>query len=194
MVQHMTATAMPTQSTYRHEALLWRGMEEFLAGTVPFVADGVDAGEPVMVAVVPSRLTALRDVLGPRARGVRFVDMRQLGHNPARIMPAWQRFLDDHVGRPVRGIGEPIWSGRRPAEVDECQFHELLLNSAVPADRPFRLRCPYDVDGLPEAVIEHARRSHPLLARGASGLRADPHYRGHGHDNQAKDRNGGQPR
>ena len=40
---------------------------------------------------------------------------RELGANPARIIPAWQEFVAEHAapGRRVRGIGEPIWAGRR---------------------------------------------------------------------------------
>jgi len=53
----------------------------------------------------------LREVLGDGAERVRFEDMHRLGRNPARIIPAWREFLDESApeGRPVRGIGEPIW-------------------------------------------------------------------------------------
>ena len=36
--------------SYRHEALLYRGDDEFVAGTVPFIREGLQAGQPVMVA------------------------------------------------------------------------------------------------------------------------------------------------
>ncbi len=51
--------------------------------------------------------------------------MRVLGSNPACIIPAWRRFLAEWApdGRPVRGIGEPIWVGRSEAELTECQLH-----------------------------------------------------------------------
>ena len=44
---------------------------------------------------------------------VEFVDMHELGHNPSRIMPAWQHFLDAKARQrsPIRGIGEPIGRG-----------------------------------------------------------------------------------
>ena len=45
---------------YRHEAFLWQGDDEFLAGTVPFILEGVAAGQPVMVAVIPERVDLLR--------------------------------------------------------------------------------------------------------------------------------------
>ena len=54
---------LPTHSThdrYRHEALLWQGHDEFLAGTLPFILEGVHAGQPVLAAVVPERVELLR--------------------------------------------------------------------------------------------------------------------------------------
>jgi len=148
---------------YRHDAFFWRGEEEFLAGTATFVREGVLAGEPVMVCVIRPRLARLRDELGMLADGVRFVDMGELGRNPARIIPAWQQFVDECAveGQPVRGVGEPIWAGRRPGEVSECQLHEALLDIAVPPETPLWLLCPYDVGELEEEVLAEARRTHP---------------------------------
>jgi anti-sigma regulatory factor (Ser/Thr protein kinase) len=144
---------------------VFRGDVEFLASTVPFITDGLQAGQPVLVAVTPARIDLLRAALGEDAESVQFRDMTRMGHNPARIIPAWRAFVDEHAagGQPVRGIGEPIWSARRPAELAECQLHEALLNVAVEPDTPLWLICPYDADTLPEAVIEEAHRSHPVI-------------------------------
>ena len=80
-----------------HEALLYAGDEGFLASTVPFIADGVDGNEPVMVAVGARKIDLLRARLGERADMVTFVDMGEIGGNPARIIPAWQDFLVDRA-------------------------------------------------------------------------------------------------
>ena len=152
-----------THDGYRHEAFFWEGDEQFVAGTLPFVREGLAAGQPVLVAVTPARIEQLRNALGADAAAVEFVDMVQLGANPARIIPAWRRFTDEHVGRPMRGIGEPIWHGRRLAELVECQMHEALLNMAVDTDTPLWLMCPYDVGRLPPEVIAEAHRSHPVV-------------------------------
>jgi len=74
--------------------------------------------------------------------------MRVLERNPARIIPAWRRFLDRQGGdrRSVRGIGEPIWSGREEQELTECQRHESLLNVAFDHGQAWRLLCPYDLE------------------------------------------------
>jgi len=173
---------MTASLSYRHEAYLYRGEDEFLAGTVPFVRDGVLAAEPVMVAVSAARIAAMRDALGAEAEGVAFVDMGGLGHNPARIIPAWQEFVDQTCagGRPARGIGEPIWPGRRPAELVECQLHEALLNMAVAPDVPLWLRCPYDAQRLAPDAIDEAQHSHPILVEG-NRLRGSTRYAGAEH-------------
>lgn len=154
------------RQSYRHEALLWRGRDEFVAGLGPFLRDGIEAGEPVMVAVVPEHASWLWEELGADVSRVHFVDMAELGRNPARIIPAWLEFLSRHSGdgRPVRGVGEPIWAGRRPEEVLECQLHEALLNLAVDPKIPFWLVCPYDDEHLEKSIIAEAHRSHPAIA------------------------------
>jgi anti-sigma regulatory factor (Ser/Thr protein kinase) len=154
----------PSRAGFQHEALLYAAEDDFLAATVPFIDAGIAAGEPVLVALPPDRMLPLRDALGRDADAVVFMDMTELGQNPARIIPAWREFVDwgPAVGRPRRGIGEPIWAGRTEVEVIECQRHEALLNVAFDEGVPWQLMCPYDTTKLPGAVVEEALRSHPL--------------------------------
>ena len=179
-VQEEMSVVKP-HSSYRHEAFLYRGPQEFLTATVAFVEEAVALGQPVMVVLVPERLELLRAALPPDAP-VFWVDMEEIGANPARIIPAWRAFIDEHGGRgkPVRGVGEPIWATRRPAELVECQLHEALLNLAVEPDTPLWLRCPYDVEALSPAVVEEASRSHPALVD-ASDYRGSLLYGGVDH-------------
>ena len=67
-----------------------------------------------------------------------------------------------------RGIGEPVWDGRSPEEIVECQHHECLLNTAFDDGPAWKLFCPYDVSALAPDVIEAARHSHrAVMADGA---------------------------
>lgn len=156
-----------THRGYRHEAVYYRGDQEFLDLVAPFVRDAIDARQPVQVAVDGSRIAALRAALGPAADvagAVEFVDMTEWGRNPGRIIPAWRNFLARHrAAGPVRGVGEPVWAGRRAAELQECQLHEALLNMAIAPGTPFWLLCPYDRARLDAAVLEEAARSHPVI-------------------------------
>jgi anti-sigma regulatory factor (Ser/Thr protein kinase) len=151
---------------FRHEVMFYDSAERFLAGTVPFVMGALEAGEPALVAVGAEKIELLKGELGRDAERVRFADMEALGHNPARIIPAWRKFVDEHVsaGAPARGIGEPIWPGRSAVEVDECQRHESLLNIAFGGEPAWSLLCPYDIQSLDDEVLEEAAHSHPYLA------------------------------
>lgn len=144
---------------------------------MPFLTDALAHGQPAMVALPPDRLDLVRSALPADGSGIHFVDMVELGHNPARIIPAWQAYLDRFPGQPVRGIGEPVWAGRRAAEIDECHLHETLLNVAVPPETPLWLLCPYDVEALGEPVARAAQRSHPTYVERGQ-LRGSPVYAG----------------
>ncbi|MCW2528561.1 MAG: hypothetical protein JWM76_3421 [Pseudonocardiales bacterium] len=145
---------------YRHEATFYRGEEGFLGDCVPFLQEGLRIGQPTLVAVSAPKIARLKEMLPGDSDQLHFVDMAELGRNPARMIAAWHRFVADHRPLSLRGIGEPIWPGRRPAQIAECQLHEALLNVAIEPDVPLTLRCPYDIDALPASVIDAARRSH----------------------------------
>jgi anti-sigma regulatory factor (Ser/Thr protein kinase) len=149
---------------FEHEALFYRGDDGFLAGLVPFVREGLARDEVVVVAEPRAKLDLLRDALGGDAERVRFLEMEEIGANPARIIGVWADALAAEVaaGRTLRGVGEPAWHGRRPAELVECRLHELLLNRAFDDGPPWRLLCPYDEQRLPRAVCQGALESHPI--------------------------------
>jgi anti-sigma regulatory factor (Ser/Thr protein kinase) len=153
------------KDSFRHEALFYEGEDGFLHGTLPFILEALDGDEPVLVAVVPKRAELLKRVLGDRAEAVEFVDMHELGRNPARVIPAWHDFLAKHAadGHPLRGVGEPIWVGRSREEIDECERYESLLNEAFACGSQWRLLCPYDIDGLDATTIAAARLTHPAV-------------------------------
>ena len=170
----MTVETGRAHRGYRHEALFYRGQQGFLDAVVPFIRDGIERGQPVLVAVIAPRIAALRAALGSGADEVHFIDMAELGRNPARIIPAWREFIEGHsvtdpldperrVVHPIRGVGEPVWLGRRHSEIEECQFHEALLNLAISPDTPLWLVCPYDAEALGADLIDEAHRSHPAI-------------------------------
>ena len=158
-------SAPHAHTPFQHEALLYDGLDDLAAHAAAFVREGLAAGEPVLVAMTAGRLAALREALGADAEGVTFVDMAQVGRNPARMIPAFQRFIDEHAGGgvPVRAIGEPIWAGRPDDEVVESQRTEALLNLAFAGRAGLRLLCAYDRAALGPDVLHEARCSHPVV-------------------------------
>jgi anti-sigma regulatory factor (Ser/Thr protein kinase) len=164
--------------TFRHEALFYNSREEFVERVGAFIRGGVAAEEPVLAVVDPDKIDLLRAELDGEADGVLFADMRELGGNPARIIPAWRDFVAEHAasGRRLRGVGEPIWPGRSAAELAECRRHESLLNLAFAGGRPWWLVCPYDVENLDPAVVEEARRTHPFVHEDGAARESADYY------------------
>jgi anti-sigma regulatory factor (Ser/Thr protein kinase) len=150
------------KSHFSHQALFYESDEEFLEGIVSLVRRGLNAGEPTLIAVGSGKGELLEGELGDAAAEVSFLDMEAIGRNPARIIPVWRDFLDRSPsdGRPLLGIGEPVWPGRSEAELDECQRHEQLLNVAFGGGRAWSLLCPYDSAALDDDVLESACESH----------------------------------
>jgi anti-sigma regulatory factor (Ser/Thr protein kinase) len=167
----------PTRDPFRHQAFLYADEAEYLAGTVPFVEAGLDAGEPVLVVVPQERLELLRTALPTTHPLLQMADMRLLGHNPARLIPAWTDFARPLLaeGRSTRAVGEPAWSDRSAEELAECAWHETLLNLAFSDADGFSLLCPYDTFALDPAVIEGTHGSHPHIG-GSSESDANPSY------------------
>jgi anti-sigma regulatory factor (Ser/Thr protein kinase) len=151
-----------TAGAFRHVGFFYRTTAEYAGMVAGFLGDGLAAGEPAFVAVPPDKVRVIADALGADARRVEFADMTEVGRNPARIIPRVQAFADQHAGRRVRYVGEPIWASRSPAELCEATRHEALINLAF-AGADVEILCPYDTAALGPAVLADARRTHPLL-------------------------------
>jgi anti-sigma regulatory factor (Ser/Thr protein kinase) len=159
---------------FRHEAMVYHGEAQFLAGTLAFIEAGLTEGEQVLVAVCDEKIDLLRSGLGRDADDVSFADMTDVGRNPALLIPLWAEFVDRNQGRHVRGIGEPVWPGRSDAAIIECRTHEALVNTAFGGGASWDLLCPYDAETLAPQVIGDARATHPFLIDGADhGRNAD---------------------
>jgi len=163
---------MPRADTFRHEVAFYDDTDAYLSTAIPFLREGLAAGEPTMVALGPEKTELVRGALGPEADEIRFVDIEELGRNPARLLPAWREFAAEQPdGSTLRGLGEPVWPGRDAAEVDECHRHEALLNEVFGEAGGISLLCPYDSRALPDHVLQEALRTHPEVAgRDGAGL------------------------
>jgi anti-sigma regulatory factor (Ser/Thr protein kinase) len=161
-------------AAFRHEALIYRGEDEFLRGAAGFVREGLAADEAVLVVAPGARVAALREELGGQGQAVEFLDLAGLGRNPSRILPAWQEWIDRNSGRGrgFRGVCEPPLAGRGAAELLEWRRQEQLLNTAFDAGPAWSLLCPYDARRLAAEVVAWARHSHPLLCEGGARRRS----------------------
>jgi anti-sigma regulatory factor (Ser/Thr protein kinase) len=157
----------------RHSAWLYYGPGEYLGGIREFVRAGLAASEPVLVIVPVAQIPT--DWL-PSAPDVTAADMREVGGNPARLIPALRAFADRYAGRRVRYLGEPAWAGRSVAELREIAKYESLLNQAF-AGADVTALCAYSAAELSGAVIADACGGHPTV-RNDGSERANAQYRG----------------
>ena len=166
----VTATAEKAGSlgTLEHDALFYGTDDEYVAGVLGFVREGLQRDEPVLVSVPRWNLDLLRDALTPdETPRVRLRDMTVAGRNPGRIIGSvLTAFVAEHPDTRVRIVGEPIWAGRTDEEYPACAEHEALINVAL-GPLPAYIQCPYDTSKLPTSVLTDATRTHPPLAAGA---------------------------
>ena len=143
----IVATVLPGQETqsFHHEASFYSDQDEFLAATVPFLKEGLERDESMLVALDRPKIEAVVEELNGDAERVRFVDMQRVGRNPARIIPIWRDFVEQNADneRPMRGIGEQFLTARAqrggarrmpaPRGAAEPRLHRLArLVAAMP--------------------------------------------------------------
>ncbi|GAB3443961.1 anti-sigma factor RsbA family regulatory protein [Actinophytocola sediminis] len=159
----MNTTTSVERDEFVHPALFYRTDAEYLDLLVPFINDGLAAGQPVAVVVPAPRLLLLGAALGAAVERVHRMDMAVAGRNPGRIIPSVLRhFADTHPDRHVRIVGEPVWPGRSATEYPACAQYEALVNTSF-AGRDITIACPYDAAGLDAGTIADARATHPLV-------------------------------
>jgi anti-sigma regulatory factor (Ser/Thr protein kinase) len=152
---------------FRHQALHYGSDEQFVREIESFLQQAANSGDPALVVVEASKLPMLTSRFD---ENVNLMAMEEVGRNPGRIISLWQDFLDIHkTSGAVWGVGEPIFPGRSPDELVECQIHERLLNLAFAgAPTHFNLACPYNISLLSADVISESKGSHTFLGGQAS--------------------------
>jgi anti-sigma regulatory factor (Ser/Thr protein kinase) len=164
--------------TFRHEAMPYSGADEFVGLAASFLARAVREGEPALVLVDEAKQAKLRYALGHTGTSVSYGDVRVIGRNPARIIPVWRSFVDDHAGHgALWGIGEPLWPERSACEVAECHQHEALVNVALADAGTLTLACPVDVEALAPETVAATVSCHPEVRTNAAA-QANASYAG----------------
>ncbi|MBB2913017.1 hypothetical protein FHS43_004312 [Streptosporangium becharense] len=151
-----------------HQAAVYDSDRRFLDVAVPFVRDGLDRGDPVLVAVTSANLELLGDTLGRDGRLVDYAESGFLGRRTVERATAFHRYWQRRGSEVSRGghvriLAEPVWGGRAPAQVRAWQRLEAALNLLL-RDTNVWMICPYDARVLDRHVVAAARRTHPALS------------------------------
>ncbi|WP_100501646.1 sensor histidine kinase [Geodermatophilus chilensis] len=152
---------------YRHDALFFSSPDELAVATVPFIREGLAAGDAVVVAASP----ATADVVRQAVDGDERVRVVERGASYARRTPAavteFRRLADElsAAGAPrIRVVGETDF-GRTEREWLEWQRYEAVVNDAL-GPWPLWGLCVFDTTRLPEPVLESVARTHPTVVVG----------------------------
>lgn len=149
----------------RHEALVYSSADELVAASVPFLRNGVAAGEDLLVVLREDSVAALRAALGEDAARVDFRDSVDWYRSPEHSVASYTRYLDEQLARGVprvRVVAEVIWpQSSATSEVAGWKQYEARISMAM-ATVPVSFVCTYDTRELPSEIVGAARQTHPV--------------------------------
>lgn len=159
-----------------HEAGFYGSDAEFAALIVPFVEEGIAAGEPVILGYDDRKRGLLRSWLtNPSA--VEFIGDKSLYATPARAIATYRRLFDFQAAagaRQIRVAGDVPHPGNG-GRFEGWDRYESAVNT-VWDDFPVWGRCLYDTTTAPQAVLDVVERTHPSLVSPSGQRRASGRY------------------
>jgi anti-sigma regulatory factor (Ser/Thr protein kinase) len=166
----------PGTAGYRHDALLFDTDDQLVEVAVPFLLQGLAAGEAAVVATGPRTAEVIREAVGghPLVHVVARGDVYR-ARTPTAITTfrqlAEQRAADGATQ--VRVVGE-VDFGATERDWLEWQRYEAVINHALAA-WPISGLCVFDTRRLPEPVLESALLTHSGVMTPA-GRRPNPQF------------------
>ena len=152
-------------ATYTHRAFFHDTDDELVDALVPFVLEGIEADERVVVVVTESIGETLRGRVGS-SDGFDVWDSTEVYTFPIRTLAGYVDTVraGTEDGRRMRVAGQPVWEGLSSLETAEWTCVEAACN-LVFADSPLLMLCLYDTSRLDPSVLAAARRTHPHFDR-----------------------------
>jgi anti-sigma regulatory factor (Ser/Thr protein kinase) len=150
----------------RHSALVYESQDEYLARAVPFLKEGIEAGEGAIVAHTKRGLATMREALGTEAAQVTFVDVSSAYTRPARTLAGYHKVYVEQLQRTptVRAVAD-VQFGPDPAEWDLWIAYEAVFNRSF-EHLPTWVICSYNANGTPDRIIEGVWQTHPEVGAG----------------------------
>jgi anti-sigma regulatory factor (Ser/Thr protein kinase) len=147
-----------------HSALIYGSDDAFMSVARRFVEEGIEAGEPTLVAVQGRNVESLRSALGGEPDGVTLLSVEEWYETSARTRDKFGRWARERAGSGrVRLMGEPPWVVGSDARVRDWARHESVVNVAF-AGLPISFICPYDSRALPTEILDYAYGTHPYIS------------------------------
>ncbi|MBN1094403.1 sensor histidine kinase [Blastococcus sp. TML/M2B] len=168
----------PPSTTVTHAAAVVGSDADLLAVAVPYLENGLRAGDLVVLSCRPEMAEVVAGALDERLRDVENDPrLTLLGNRAPDAFSTGISYLErasaSRSGR-LRVLSG-IDFGDDPAGWREGQRFESVANRVLGSDAPLASLCLYDRRYLPAAVVESAAATHPLLVDGAAWV-ANPRF------------------
>jgi anti-sigma regulatory factor (Ser/Thr protein kinase) len=165
----------PDRTAMRHNAFLYEAQDEYVSRSVAFLSEGLAAGEGALVANTRDGIAAMREALGSDAARVTFVDDSAVYTRPARTLASYHEVLSEQLRRTasLRAVAD-VQCGPDPDERDLWIGYEAVFNRCF-AHLPVWVLCSYDLNGLPDAVVQSLWETHTEVLAG-DGWTTSDHY------------------
>jgi anti-sigma regulatory factor (Ser/Thr protein kinase) len=153
-----------------HELFAYDDDSAFERHMPPFVAEGVDEGEAVVVVLTAANRELMGDALGAVSDRVTFVACEDHYTRPEAALADYDANVRGYLRNGATGVrlcGE-LPDFERDDEWAGWVGYEAILNRAF-AHYPVQIMCVYDERRLPGSVVDGARRAHPDLAGDVHG-------------------------
>jgi anti-sigma regulatory factor (Ser/Thr protein kinase) len=159
-------------TSLRHNALVYESQDEYLAVAVPFLTEGIEAGEGAIVAHTKPGLALMREALAPVAADVTFVDVSSAYTRPAQTLAVYDAVFGQQLRKTatVRAVAD-VQFGPDPAEWDLWTGYEAVFNGSF-GHLPAWVLCSYDANGTPDPIIEGIWQTHPEVVDGDTWTRS----------------------
>jgi anti-sigma regulatory factor (Ser/Thr protein kinase) len=166
----------PPRTALRHNALVYESDDEYLARAVPFLREGIAAGEGAVVAHTKPGMAMMREALGDDAAAVRFVDVSAAYTRPARTLAAYHAVYAEQLARTptLRAVAD-VQFGPDPAEWDLWTGYEAVFNRSF-GHLPAWVLCSYNASGTPDPIIEGVWATHPEVLVAGDAWHPSAHY------------------
>jgi transcriptional regulator with XRE-family HTH domain len=161
-----------------HRVLVYKSDDEFMTAVGPFLREGIERSDALLVVTTPRLHKLIRRELGAEVERGTLLDAADWYSSPLETLQRYRSFIDDSLTagfKWVRILGEPVWAGRSAAEVREWSRYESIINLSLAA-APATILCPYDSRSVPANVMHDAACTHSEFAH-AGGSAPSPSYR-----------------
>jgi anti-sigma regulatory factor (Ser/Thr protein kinase) len=148
-------------SELRHNALVYESQDEYVALSVPFLREGIEAGEGAIVAHTKPGLAVMREALGADAEQVTFIDVSAAYTRPARTLASYHKVYAEQLAKTpsLRAVAD-VQFGPDPGECDLWMGYEAVFNHSY-SHLPVWVWCTYNGERLPDPIRDAVWRTHP---------------------------------